>query len=99
MTTRSKVKRFYVREFLNLPGQETTAAIHCDMNAGDRSTYLAISDCSRKVELQFSMWDKTARKNALYKARLLADTLNEFVKVLEARCRELETQARKRKKP
>jgi hypothetical protein len=42
-----------------------------------------ITDCSRQVNLSFSLADDEGRKNSLAKARLLRDELSQFVDALE----------------
>ncbi|HEX9885577.1 MAG TPA: hypothetical protein VGA70_03775 [Longimicrobiales bacterium] len=84
----TEVSRFYVREFLNLPGHHAGAYVLAEVieeidRDGHRytSTTLDIADCSRKVSLDLST-HPAERENTFRKLDLLIDTLQGVRRVL-----------------
>ena len=84
----SEVSRFYVREFLNLPGHNAGAYVLAEVveeidRDGRRytSTNLTIADCSRNVSLDLSTAPRD-RENTFRKLDLLIDTLQGVKRVL-----------------
>ena len=83
--------RLYIRKFLNKPGYNAGAYILVEVQDTSRQTdddacawvEFKLSDCLRKVELDFDL-RRGDRANSLHKARLLLDTLTRFVEALEA---------------
>lgn len=51
---------------------------------------LMLSDCSRKITYDFCLCDKEGRESALYKIRLIAETINAFKEALEKECEIIE---------
>ena len=86
------MNRYYVRKFLNRRGYFAGAYIlasveHAPANATAGygiDTHMEITDCSRRIELDFPMWSKGDRANSLAKARLLAEVMDRFADALEA---------------
>lgn len=77
----TEVSRFYVREFLNLPGHNAGAHVLAEVieeidRDGRRytSTTLQIADCSRNVSLDLST-SPAERENTFHKLDLLIRTL------------------------
>lgn len=103
----------YRREFLNLPGKGSHA--HLIMAVEDSSgkknpekgrywseIEFSISDCGNSIHLEFDISDYENRKNAMFKAGVLRDALDEFVKALKkefvnARAHEAEWKERENK--
>jgi len=90
MSSKAQKYRMNVREFLNLPGHESSAHIIAQVVDTRGQKYpsmdivLDIADCSRKIGLNFYMHDEETAKNAMHKINLLIDQLNEFRKHLNA---------------
>lgn len=94
-----KPKRFYSRKWLNKAKHHTSAHlimdVRCDIDKYGKplkehrsvNTSFEIMDCNRKVSLDFYMHgdksDKAANGNALAKAYLLRDSMDEFIEALE----------------
>ncbi|GAB3401791.1 hypothetical protein [Flindersiella endophytica] len=85
-------RRFlYRRKFLNRPrhhaGANVIASIELE-RVKDRDpnveASLEISDCRRSIQLDFDIWSKADARNALYKATVLRDLLEEYVEALQA---------------
>lgn len=85
---------FYRRRFLNRRGHHGGAYVLADVTVerDDRdgesgppcvAAWLTVSDCTRTTQLDFSIDEAGDLANALYKARLLRDTLVEFTAALE----------------
>ena len=85
---------FYRRRFLNRRGHHGGAYVLADvtveLNDWDGvsrppavTAWLAVSDCSRTTDLDFTVTRAGELSNALYKARLLRDTLVDFTAALE----------------
>jgi hypothetical protein len=96
-------KRFYRRRFLNRRGHHAGAYViaECKFSAptapdkrGWISATVRISDCFRVAELDFGGGDRAAIGNALYKARLLRDTMIDLTEALEQAVEEWERPAR-----
>lgn len=89
--------QFFRRAFLNLPGHHAGAYALAAVDvkpgyaSGKRvSASLSIADCGRVVTLEFDADCATAARNALHKAVLLRDILDEFTEALEHAIREAE---------
>lgn len=80
------MNRFYARKFLNRPGHHAGAYVLAVVEQSTvddgpdsyREISLEISDCFRRVDLEFPMGTASQRANSVRKARLLADVLVEF---------------------
>jgi len=91
------MNRYYVRKFLNRRGYHGGAYILASIERAPANatsgygvdTYMEITDCSRRIELEFPMWSKPDRANSLAKARLLADVMSRFADALEAEIEEV----------
>lgn len=82
-------KRYYKREWLNLPGFHTIAYVYADIDEPTAyeegmtyvpyvpSAYLTIGDCSRAITLTFEV-DSESVPNTLHKLDLLESTLRDF---------------------
>jgi hypothetical protein len=86
-------RRFYRRTFLNLRGHHAGAYALADITiepgfdpdeqAKRVSAGLSIADCGRVVSLEFDVDSVADARNALHKARLLRDVVNQFTDALE----------------
>lgn len=84
--------RYYVRKFLNRPGHHGGANVLASVedtskSAGDGDPAFVefeISDCFRRVGLDFPLRSSADRRNSLAKARLLAEVTARFLEALEA---------------
>lgn len=83
---------FYRRSFLNAPGHHAGAHVIAfvrltqDPGGPGVDAEVTIADCNRTVTLDFWLGSSSTaaeRRNAVRKARLLADTLAEFADGLE----------------
>ena len=86
-------RRHYRRRFLNRPGFHAGAYVIAEVRVYRRADHrtkpsieasLSIADCSRVADLDFCAYDPADVRNALHKARLLRDTVVEFVEAYEA---------------
>lgn len=83
--------RYYVRKFLNRPGHHGGAYVLVEVEDTSKSTdhddlafiEFEISDCFRRVGLDFPLHTAAERRNSLVKARLLADVTARFLEALE----------------
>ena len=84
------MNRFYSRRFLNHAGHHAGAYILAiveetepdDLDAWCEVT-LEITDCYRRVSLEFPLGDEDDRRNSVHKARVLARDLTRFAEELE----------------
>ncbi|MBM7787075.1 hypothetical protein [Tenggerimyces flavus] len=83
-------KLLYRRRFLNRPRHHTGAHViaRVELVQYKKSPWyvdssLRLADCYRVIELDFEIRNKTDVKNALHKAKLLRDLLDDFTKSLE----------------
>lgn len=74
--SRRRKPRYYVRKFLNLPGNHNLGAILASVERD--SFVLDISDCSRKISLEFNGYGKPEQRNALHKVDVLIEVLTGF---------------------
>jgi hypothetical protein len=100
-------KKFHVRKWLNKRGHHSTAAIFAEVRVdryhNNSEATLAISDCRRRIELDFPWvggfhFHKKASEmsNALYKLDTLIDTLTQFREALLSSWEEVEQEAARR---
>ena len=93
-------ERLYVRRFLNRPYHHGSGHIRVRVEdtSGKVGSYVTpdvvfeLADCSRQVSFDFGFYSESARRNSLYKARLLANVTARFVEALE---REVELSRRR----
>lgn len=84
-------RRFYTRRFLNLPGCHGGAYILAEVEAtgpddpdwSATEPFIEITDCARRVRLDFPLYSAEERRNSLRKARILAGELTRFADALE----------------
>lgn len=84
--------RYYVRKFLNRPSHHGGAYVLVEVEDTSKSQddddfaliEFEISDCFRRVGLDFPLRTAGDRKNSLAKARLLAEVTERFLEALEA---------------
>ncbi len=82
--------RFYVRKFLNRRGHHAAAYVYAVVEqARDDDAYtddptFELTDCFRRVELEFPLGSAADRANSVRKARLLAEAAVGFADALEA---------------
>lgn len=83
-------KLLYRRRFLNRPRHHTGAHVIARVDlvqykkgAPYVDGSLRLADCYRVIELDFEIRTKTDAKNALHKAKLLRNLLEEFTEALE----------------
>lgn len=84
---------FYRRYFLNRRGHHGGAFILADVHSEnyvsdghplqDVCAFVTIADCSRVVSLDFDVHTMADVQNALHKARVLRQVINDFVDALE----------------
>lgn len=84
---------FYRRRFLNRRGHHGGAFVLADVHPEryvsqgqafhDVSAFITIADCSRVVTFDFDVHTAEDVRNALHKARLLRQVVDEFVCALE----------------
>lgn len=84
---------YYRRRFLNKRGHHAGAYViasveldrrrHCDVDHDVVDATLTIADCGRITTLDFDAYTEVEARNALYKARLLRDVVDGFVRSLE----------------
>ena len=68
---------YYVREFINKRGHESTAAILFEVSKSERT--LSISDCTRKIELSTDAYTVKDARNTVWKIEKLITRLQEFL--------------------
>lgn len=83
-------KLMYRRRFLNRPKHHTGAHVIARVEVENTRSgkpfvdaSLRLADCNRVVELDFNVYDRADAKNALHKAKLLRDLIDEFAESLE----------------
>lgn len=87
-------KRFYRRRFLNRRGFHAGAYVIADYKVDAHSysdgpvehsveAVMTIADCGRIVRLDFSADTEAQVSNALFKARLLREVVNDFTAAVE----------------
>lgn len=78
--------RLNIRKFLNTPSEHAGAFIIARVPKSHPRAFdtphITISDCSRQVTLDFSMYSARTRRNSLRKIRLLRETLEAFEEAL-----------------
>lgn len=108
MTRPLRGRIHYRRSWLNRPGFHSSAHVQCQIELeksteGDGLDLMAsfvLADCRRQVMLDFDVLSNHSaadRRNALRKARILRDSVNEFCDALEAAAEEHKRAATKRK--
>lgn len=67
-----------------MPGHHSTAAIVAEVHFGDFSpdASIHISDCSRKIMLEFSPHNRETHENDLHKVDTMIDVLKAFRRAL-----------------
>lgn len=80
-----KKDAFYRRVFLNRPRYHAGAYFLGYVREADRCLEgsVIISDCDRKITLEFWATSAAQAKNALHKARVLADAATDFADAYE----------------
>ena len=85
-------RRHYRRRFLNRPGFHAGAYAIAEVRLYRRdrrndarvSASLAVADCSWVVDLDFNVHDEASARNALHKARVLREIVDDFVRAHES---------------
>jgi len=67
--------KYHSRKFLNKKAGMAAIEIHADYSAWNFDCSVAISDCNRRVDLDFSMWGPKNVKEKLDKLDLLISEL------------------------
>jgi hypothetical protein len=109
MTRPSRGRIHYRRRWLNRPGFHSTAYVQSqieldkssDNDGLDLMASFTLADCTRQASLDFDVFSNHSaadRKNALRKARLLRQSVNDFCDALEAAAEEHKRAAKKHKK-
>ena len=81
---RRNISIFRKRAFLNPASTDTDSYIHAVVESTHEGGYpwgtnmLTIADCHRRVQLEFFLGSKRARKRSLAKINLLINTLTRF---------------------
>jgi hypothetical protein len=107
MTRPLRGRIFYRRFWLNRPGFHSTAHVEArieldksDDDGLDLMASFLIADCRRSATLDFDVYSNQSaadRRNALRKARLLRESVNEFCDALEAAAEEHKKAATKKR--
>lgn len=87
--------RQYAREFINKKGHHSIGFAYIAVGNSDEGTYdvqFTIGDCSRSISLDFPLGNANEQSNSVYKAKRLAQIMQEFATALEE-----EAATRKRK--
>ena len=87
--------RQYAREFINKKGHHSIGFAYICVGNSDEGTYdvqFTLGDCSRSINLDFPLGSSQEANNSVYKAKRLAQILQEFAAALEE-----EAAARKKK--
>jgi len=99
-------KRYYRREFLNLPGFHSTAFIYAEVektNGHDEyaaDCELALSDCSRKITISIDLGSDAERNNSIHKLDTLINTLTDFRRAVKRECvAQVKREQKRSKKP
>lgn len=75
------MRKFRVRKFLNSPGYHSVAFVNMEISKD--AVKCMIGDCSKVIELDFYAFEMDGKKNAVQKAKLLAETMANFATALE----------------
>jgi len=73
-------KKYHVRKFLNKTNGTAAIEIQSGYNAWNFDCTVSLSDCNRKIDLDFSMWNPKQVKEKIDKLDLL---INELTKLKE----------------
>lgn len=102
-------RAFYRRRFLNRRGHHAGAYVLADIrietwrdDQAPRQSLdasLTIADCSRVATLAFSAYKPAELRNALHKARVLREVVNDFTDALERAADEVDMGCRRRRDP
>ncbi len=68
---------YFRREFLNRKKHGSSAHVIAEI-AANQSGSLLFADCSRQIRLDFNLYNAAERKNAIFKAELLAKITADF---------------------
>lgn len=70
---------------LNLPGHHGTAAIVAEITENRYGNYasIVISDCDRRISLEFELTDGDSYENDMHKVDTLVDALQTFRRALK----------------
>jgi len=68
-------KKYHVRKFLNKKNGMAALEIHANYEAWNFNCDVTISDCNRRIDLDFNMWGAKQVKEKLVKLDLLIDEL------------------------
>lgn len=100
---------FSRKDFLNLPGLNSTASIVTHINRNDMNEYgdyqrsevhFSMSDCTRTIDFDIELSTEYERENAIYKVDKLIEVLSDFKMALEKECehqRKMEKNYKKRR--
>ena len=70
-----KRKKYHSRKFLNKSSGMAAIEVSCSVSSYSIDCGIAISDCNRKIELDFYSWDKKTTKEKLNKLDLIIEEL------------------------
>jgi hypothetical protein len=73
-------KKYHVRKFLNKSNGIAALEIHSNYTAWNFDCGITLTDCNRRIDLDFSMWNHKEAKDKLDKLNLL---ITEFTKLKE----------------
>jgi hypothetical protein len=80
-----------MREWLN--AKEGLAAIQWEAN--EASVEFSITDCNRKISLEFYIWDEESRRKAEYKLEVLERNVWQFTRELRKQIKKKDAAFRK----
>ena len=96
--------RYYKRTFLAHAASNTSSYIIAEVESSEGGTYrlgtnmLTIADCSKQIELEFSLTSSRARRRSLALAKLLAGLINDFHDSLREEVKQIERASQKRRR-
>jgi hypothetical protein len=76
-------KKYHVRKFLNKTNGTAAIEIQSSYSAWNFDCTVSLSDCNRKIDLDFSMWNPKQVKEKIAKLDLLINELNKLKEYLE----------------
>lgn len=95
--------RYYKRTFLAHAASNTNSYIIAEVESSEAGTYrlgtnmLTIADCTKQIELEFSLVSTKARRRSLARAELLADFIAGFRDSLREEAKQIERVSQRRR--
>jgi hypothetical protein len=76
-------KKYHSRKFLNKSGGMAAIEINAGYSAWNFDCNVSLSDCNRRIDLDFSMWGPKNIKEKMDKLNLIINELNSLKEYLE----------------